>query len=683
VGLRGKREEVMIKARVGDSSAISPSFSLATAKTNLTLPLNMELGEGDGELVVSVYSIGEMGNMLVGEVRLSLRADLGSHAVEQDWHELRMPITPGATPRATSVRIHLGLQWVVRSCQNVARSVALAEAQLQETQRVLNIVRERMASEAQKQQEEEGALAHVRYKFCASSEFRFTLLDVKPSLSAFSELVRESHVGRGFAHGSVVCLVQCASVDFCACVPVASVETGELILTEAGGDAGDVIALVIPDVVLEREKEPKLLLTLFFLPTASLGSGAVQIGALEGSGAVLLGTATVPLQSQLVQPPPLTPHKTSSASLPTVRPSAPVFASEYDTTQLLTLRRASERRGLDSLYLRVRLVRRPALPFDQRPLHHMTVSVPSMGLSVIDRGPEELLYASFTDVVVTVGDSLSQQTLEARVGRMQVDDQRRRAMFPVVFQGPAPVLPGTAIVPFLQLGVNKSKMPEARRDVHVFQYVDLLLQEMSIKLDESLVFPVFKFFTQLEDAETALRASTDSAYLHARAKSASITMTLESVRKLPSPSAHNYFVTLLVLQPVVLSLTFQANVLMRSEQGGALSMAIPLADLIEIDRTQIRLNCLLIHNARGTGATLVQAIQQHYYTQAMKELYKLVCAPTDMLTLLTLLILLILLTLLTVLILLTLPTLLNLLTLLTLLVALQVGAVEFLGNPIG
>jgi hypothetical protein len=516
--------------------------------------------------------------------------------------------------------------------QKVVRAVAAAEAQLQETQRVLNIVQDRLATEARKQPEE-GTLSHVRYKYCTSSEFCLTLLDVKPSLSAFTELVRESGSGSS-TRGSVVCLVECALVDFRACLPLARVSTtvaGELVVTLSTDNLGEgdachhplksSLALVIPDVMFDNATEavptPKLLLTLLFLPAAEI---EVEGGpeALPGPSPVVLASTTVPLQMRNAPSFSYSKHK-ASATWPPASSNEAAFASEYNTTQLLTLRRPGARRGLDSLYLRVGLMRRPVVPFDQRPLHHMVLSVPAAGLSVIDR-TEELLFVSFTKILLTLNDAQSQQTLKASVGNMQIDDQRCRALFPIVCQ-PTSMPPGTPLLPFLQLGVNKSKMPEAQRDMQVFQYVSLLLQEMSIKVDESLLFPLFKFVTEFEGAKSALRDSTYGDVL----RTSDAFMKLDSVRRLPKPS-QNYFVTLLVLQPVVLSLTFQANTLMRSEQGGALSLAIPLADLVAIDCTYIKFNCLMIHNARGTGATLVQAIEQHYYTQAMKELYKVVGA---------------------------------------------------------
>jgi hypothetical protein len=516
--------------------------------------------------------------------------------------------------------------------QKVVRAVAMVEARLQETQRVLNIVQDRLAPEASTEPEE-GTLGHVRYKYCASSEFRLTLLDVKPSLTAFTELVRESILGSS-TRGTVVCLVECALVDFRACLPLAQVSTtvvGELVVTLSMDNLGEgeachhpsksSLALVIPDVMFDNATEavptPKLLLTLLFLPAAKMG---VEGGptALIRPAPVVLASTTVPLQMPTAPSFSDSKHKTTTA-LPPASSNEAAFASEYNTTQLLTLRRPGTRRGLDSLYLRVGLMRRPVMPFDQRPMHHMVVSVPAAGLSVIDR-TEELLFVSFTNILLTLNDAQSQQTLEASVGNMQIDDQRRRALFPIVCQ-PTSMPSATLLLPFLQLSVNKSKMPEAQRDVQVFQYVSLLLQEMSIKLDESLLFPLFKFATEFEGAKSVLRASTNSDVL----RTSDAVMKLDSVRRLPK-SSQNYFVTLLVLQPVVLSLTFQANTLMRSEQGGALSLAIPLADLVAIDCTYIKFNCLMIHNARGTGATLVQAIEQHYYTQAMKELYKVVGA---------------------------------------------------------
>jgi hypothetical protein len=123
--------------------------------------------------------------------------------------------------------------------------------------------------------------------------------------------------------------------------------------------------------------------------------------------------------------------------------------------------------------MRVCIRRQHAAPIDQRANTALRIALPRIGISVIDDTPRELLYISLTGLHLEIEDAVAHQTMDAKIWRFQIDDQRpaKQVAFPIIF-APSPVPPDD-LQPFMQLAITKEKNLSS---IVTFNYVSLLLQ---------------------------------------------------------------------------------------------------------------------------------------------------------------------------------------------------------------
>jgi hypothetical protein len=149
-----------------------------------------------------------------------------------------------------------------------------------------------------------------------------------------------------------------------------------------------------------------------------------------------------------------------------------------------------------TLRARVSVRRQRAPAIDQRATYALSVKLPRIGLSVVDDVPREFMYISLTGLEMEAEDAPSQQTLDFKLWRLQIDNQKPKAGFPVIF-APAPVAKED-LQPFIQLSVNKEKNPQF--PVLIFQYVSLLIQTMDVKVEEAVIYDVLEFINAFAKA---------------------------------------------------------------------------------------------------------------------------------------------------------------------------------------
>jgi vacuolar protein sorting-associated protein 13A/C len=88
-----------------------------------------------------------------------------------------------------------------------------------------------------------------------------------------------------------------------------------------------------------------------------------------------------------------------------------------------------------------------------------------------------------------VRTSAHQRQIHAKVHRIQIDNQLRACLFPVIM---APVKPPKSVVadsipkPFIELSVLEYVSPE-HNSVRQFKYICALVQELHIKVDQGLL----------------------------------------------------------------------------------------------------------------------------------------------------------------------------------------------------
>ncbi|KAJ1666119.1 Vacuolar protein sorting-associated protein 13 [Coemansia sp. RSA 1646] len=116
-----------------------------------------------------------------------------------------------------------------------------------------------------------------------------------------------------------------------------------------------------------------------------------------------------------------------------------------------------------------------------------------IGISVINRYSSEIMFATLSDVELKYTDSTSNQTYKLTVKWIQVDNQIYGALYPIVVY---PTTLGVAAAgisspPALQAVVVHAK--DNSYGVEYFKYASVLMQELSVELDEDFLYALLDF----------------------------------------------------------------------------------------------------------------------------------------------------------------------------------------------
>ncbi|ORY51917.1 hypothetical protein BCR33DRAFT_712120 [Rhizoclosmatium globosum] len=125
---------------------------------------------------------------------------------------------------------------------------------------------------------------------------------------------------------------------------------------------------------------------------------------------------------------------------------------------------------------------------------HMTVQIrlEGIGISVIDRQVKELLYASAKNIEFAYVDTSMAQSITFSINWLQIDNQRYGSLDPIfLYPSVLPKEGEESFHPVLMASLSKSK--DSSYGVDFYNWFTILLQEISIDLDEDFLYALINF----------------------------------------------------------------------------------------------------------------------------------------------------------------------------------------------
>ncbi|GAA6031882.1 hypothetical protein JCM8097_003317 [Rhodosporidiobolus ruineniae] len=244
------------------------------------------------------------------------------------------------------------------------------------------------------------------------------------------------------------------------------------------------------------------------------------------------------------------------------------------------------------------------------------VALEGIGISVVNRSMQELIYASFRGVTAKYADSTTNVAYDLGIKWIQIDNQ--------LFGGLYPILLYPSVIPkdSKELEVHPSLQASAiilkdeAHGVTYFKYASILLQEMTVEVDEDFLFALLDFAkfsgaTGLEEPPSKLTEDPD-----------------EIPEPVPTTKGGDLYFEVLHLQPIQLDLSFMRTDRVNVEQKltsrnplyffiNALTMALG-----NVNDAPVRLNALVIENARLSLPVLQERLQLHYSNEFFGQLYR-------------------------------------------------------------
>ena len=238
-----------------------------------------------------------------------------------------------------------------------------------------------------------------------------------------------------------------------------------------------------------------------------------------------------------------------------------------------------------------------------------------IGISLINQNLRELLYLTFREIEIKFRESRVYQTLNTTIKWIQIDNQLYGGIFPLLLYPSVVPKTGKEMEAHPIFHAMVTRVKDDSYGVLYIKYATVLLQQMTLELDEDFILAMLDF-----------------------AKVPGASWSEEQEGKLcdediniPEPQSQgaeqDVYFELLHLQPMQLDISF-----MRTERVNVedtLQPSNPLMFFVNVmtmsmgnvNDAPIRLNALMLENARVSFGVLVSNVQRHYTQEFLRQVH--------------------------------------------------------------
>ncbi|XP_048580764.1 intermembrane lipid transfer protein VPS13D isoform X3 [Nematostella vectensis] len=172
-----------------------------------------------------------------------------------------------------------------------------------------------------------------------------------------------------------------------------------------------------------------------------------------------------------------------------------------------------------------------------------------IGVSVVNYVPEELVYGALEQIEVDYVRTPKIETLEANIGRIQVDNQLFNSTLPVLLY-PTAAEKGSREEHATQqptLHISASKEPTRIQNVEIYKGVEVTLRRMTLHVEERLLLKLLQFFGYVQkDDDLATTDEEDDECLYDNQRAA-VTSS--------GPASRRYYFERLQINPMQLKVS--------------------------------------------------------------------------------------------------------------------------------
>ncbi|KAK6825944.1 vacuolar protein sorting-associated protein 13 [Apiospora arundinis] len=241
-----------------------------------------------------------------------------------------------------------------------------------------------------------------------------------------------------------------------------------------------------------------------------------------------------------------------------------------------------------------------------------------IGISLINTSLKELAYINFRDVQLSYKESALYQTISTSIKWIQIDNQLYGGLFPMVLYPSVVPKQAQEIEMHPSLHAQVTRVKDNDYGVLYVKYATLLLQQMTIELDEDFIYAVLDF-TKVPGAawtETHEGKLCDEG--------------LDIPEPKQEQGGQDIYFEVLNIQPMQLDLSFMRTERVNVEDKtssrnpimffiNAMTMAIG-----NVNDAPIRMNALLLENARMSVPVLIQSMSNHYSQEVIYQIHKII-----------------------------------------------------------
>jgi vacuolar protein sorting-associated protein 13A/C len=238
-----------------------------------------------------------------------------------------------------------------------------------------------------------------------------------------------------------------------------------------------------------------------------------------------------------------------------------------------------------------------------------------VGISLINQTMKELLYCTFREIEFKLRESKVYQTLNMTIKWIQIDNQLYGGIFPILLYPSVVPKTGKEMEAHPIFHAMVTRVKDDSYGVLYIKYATLLLQQMTLELDEDFVFAMLEF------------AKVPGASWSEEQEGKLCDEDLDIPEPKYEEAGQDVYFELLHLQPMQLDISF-----MRTERVNAedkLQPSNPFMFFVNVmtmsignvNDAPIRLNALMLENARVSIPLLISNIRKHYTQEFLRQIH--------------------------------------------------------------
>ncbi|KAK2804138.1 hypothetical protein FQN50_006680 [Emmonsiellopsis sp. PD_5] len=238
-----------------------------------------------------------------------------------------------------------------------------------------------------------------------------------------------------------------------------------------------------------------------------------------------------------------------------------------------------------------------------------------IGISLINQKLKELVYFTFRDIEFKFSESKLYQTVDTTIKWIQVDNQLYGGIFPILLYPSVVPKTGKEMEAHPIFHAKVTRVKDDSYGVLYIKYATLLLQQMTLELDEDFIFAMLDFVkvpgaSWSEEQEGRL---------------------CDEDLDIPEPQEEDHgkdvYFEVLHLQPMQLDLSFvrteRVNVEDTMESSNPLMFFVNVMTMSigNVNDAPVRLNALMLENARVSISTLFFNVRNHYTQEFLRQIH--------------------------------------------------------------
>ncbi|EDN03681.1 conserved hypothetical protein [Histoplasma mississippiense (nom. inval.)] len=238
-----------------------------------------------------------------------------------------------------------------------------------------------------------------------------------------------------------------------------------------------------------------------------------------------------------------------------------------------------------------------------------------IGISLINQKLKELVYLTFRDIEFKFSESKLYQTIDTTIKWIQVDNQLYGGIFPMLLYPSVVQKTGKEMEAHPIFHAKITRVKDDSYGVLYIKYATLLLQQMTLELDEDFIFAMLDFVkvpgaSWSEEKEGRL---------------------CDEDLDIPEPQHEEHgkdvYFEVLHLQPMQLDLSFvrteRVNVEATMEPSNPIMFFINVLTMSmgNVNDAPVRLNALMLENARVSIPMLLSSVTNHYTQEFLRQIH--------------------------------------------------------------